>query len=253
MSRTQIPLERHRIEVGLHDVHAVLEAWTGIPSDRLAVSGFSAGDLGVLSDVLSAGIFGQKRAIESCVSGIRRRFQLPERPGERRPIWTALFAGPSGVGKTQLACELATHFFGDLKNHLVKVDLSELREDHTVSRLVGSPPGYVGHGQGGELTNALRKSRTGVLVLDEVEKAHPSILTTVVLPMLGEAVVHDMNDGRVLDVSNMVVILTTNLGTNRAGQQMPGFSAHSAIDPRRARHQDGHRGQISSRSPRPLG
>jgi ATP-dependent Clp protease ATP-binding subunit ClpA len=187
--------------------------------------GLGVSDLGGLRRALQAAIFGQEEAIEACVAAIQRRFQLPARDSERRPVWTALFAGPSGVGKTELGSLLARHFFGDGGRRLIKVDLSELREEHTINRLIGAPPGYKGHGDGGQLTNALRRCSNGVILLDEVEKAHPTILTTVILPMIGDGVIHDMNDGRALDVTNMIVVMTSNLGTNRIGDHPIGFGS----------------------------
>jgi ATP-dependent Clp protease ATP-binding subunit ClpA len=206
------------------DVCRVLEAWTGVRASRIVASRFRSADIDELHRALSERVFGQQSAIDALAAGLQRRFRLPERAGQRRPIWTAVFAGPSGVGKTQLARDLAEHFFGEPANHLVQIDLSEFREEHTIARLVGSPPGYKGHGEGGQLTNALRRTKTGVIVLDEVEKAHEAILTTIVMPLVGEGVVHDMNDGRVLDATNMIVILTSNLGSDSDEERAVGFA-----------------------------
>lgn len=214
----------------LDHICEALAGWTGIPASRLVPGQLSFDDYEKLQAALSNRIFGQELAVGAVVTGLQRRFQLPERQGVRRPVWTALFAGPSGVGKSQLAREVAAHFFGD-GNHLIKIDLSELREEHLVARLVGAPPGYRGHGDGGELTNALRGCSSGVLLLDEVEKAHPTILTTVILPLIGEGVVHDMNDGRTLDASHMMIVMTSNLGTNASVDRAVGFSATE--DPRK--------------------
>ncbi len=212
-----------RVVLRLDDVCEALSGWTGIAVQRLTPSRMTFDDFDSLRRALEERIFGQERAIDAVVAGVQRHFRLSEREGVRRPIWTALFVGPSGVGKTQLARELAAHFFGDPEKHLVKIDLSELREEHTIARLVGAPPGYKGHGDGGELTNALRLCASGVLLFDEVEKAHPTILSTVILPIIGDGVVHDMNDGRTLDVTNMVVAMTSNLGTNRIEERPAGF------------------------------
>ncbi len=217
-----------RVVLTTGHVYDVLSAWTGIPVERLQPAGLSGTDFARLKQTLEGHIFGQPGAVAAAVSGLQRRFLLPERAGVRRPIWTALFIGPSGVGKTQLARELATHFFGDGQKHLVRVDLSELSQEHTVSRLVGAPPGYVGHGGGGELTNALRKCPSGVVLLDEVEKAHPAILTTVILPMIGEGLVHDMNDGRTLDVTNVLVIMTANAHAMRAWHHAHRLNRHDS-------------------------
>lgn len=211
--------------VTIDHVCEALAGWTGIPAERLLSTRLTFEDFDKLRAALNDQIYGQERATDAVVAGLRRRFELPEREGVRRPLWTALFAGPSGVGKSQLAREVASHFFGDVRNHLIKIDLSELREEHLVARLVGAPPGYKGHGDGGELTNALRKCSSGVLLLDEVEKAHPTILTTVILPLIGEGIVHDMNDGRTLDATNMMIVMTSNLGTNASVERAVGFSA----------------------------
>lgn len=200
-----------------------LSTWTGIPVARLTSARLSFNDFEKLVQALNKSLYGQRSAISTAVAALQHRFQLPQRQEERRPLWSALFAGTSGVGKTQLARELATHFFNDAKA-IIKIDLSEFHEPHTIARLVGAPPGYKGHGDGGELTNALRRCRSGVLLLDEVEKAHPDILTTVVLPLLGEGTVHDMNDGKILDASNMIVVLTTNLGTSHSPERTVGFA-----------------------------
>ncbi len=212
-----------RVPVTLRHVCQALSAWSDIPVERLMPGSPRQIDLSGLRRALQAAIFGQEEVIEACVAAIQRRFQLPARDGVRRPVWTALFAGPSGVGKTELGSLLARHFFGDAEKRLIKVDLSELREEHTLARLVGAPPGYKGHGDGGQLTNALRMCSNGVILLDEVEKAHPTILTTVILPMIGDGIIHDMNDGRALDVTNMIVIMTSNLGTNRIEDRSIGF------------------------------
>jgi ATP-dependent Clp protease ATP-binding subunit ClpA len=212
-----------RVVLKLEHICEALSAWTGIPIERLVPGRLGGADYGQLRQKLEENIFGQPEAIAAAVSALERRLELPERPGVRRPLWNALFAGPSGVGKTELARQLATHFFGDPKN-LIQIDCSELDREHHIDRLVGSPPGYVGHGQGGQLTNELNRCRHGVLLLDEVEKAHPVILTKVILPLLGEGIVHDMNTGKMLDASNMIVVLTSNCGTNRLQEPAVGFA-----------------------------
>lgn len=211
--------------VTLEHVCEALAAWTGLPPERLRPGGLKLGGIEKARALLADAVVGQDDAIDAAVKALARRARLAPRPGERRPLWSALFAGPSGVGKSQLAKELARAFFGDVERHLIQIDLSDFRDEHTVARLVGAPPGYKGHGDGGELTNALRRVPGGVLLLDEVEKAHPTIVTQVLIPLLGEAVVHEMNDGRVVDVSAFIVVMTSNLGTGLDPANPVGFAS----------------------------
>jgi ATP-dependent Clp protease ATP-binding subunit ClpC len=176
----------------------------------------------VLRQRLAQYVLGQDAAVEGAVAGLERRYQLPERKGHKRPVWTALFAGRSGVGKTELGRRLGEEFFGH-NNALIRIDCSELGDEHHAARLVGSPPGYVGHGQPGQLVAGLERSGYGVILLDEVEKAHPRILTSIVLPLIGDGEVHDMGSGRALDASNTVVIMTTNLGVSHGTEAAVGF------------------------------
>jgi ATP-dependent Clp protease ATP-binding subunit ClpB len=212
-----------RVILTLENICTALSAWTGIPPARLVPGRMGGDDYVQLRQKLEENIFGQSEAIDAVVSALERRLELPERPGVKRPLWNAMFAGPSGVGKTEFAKQLAIHFFEDPRK-LIQIDCSELDREHHIDRLVGSPPGYVGHGQGGQLTNELNRCRHGVLLLDEVEKAHPVILTKVVLPLLGEGMVHDMNTGKLLDASNMAVVLTSNCGTNETHEAAVGFA-----------------------------
>ena len=211
--------------VTLDHVGEALSASTGIPADYLRPGGMVIGDSARLRASLHERIFGQEQAISVAVQAMFRRGRLSPRAGERRPMWTALFAGPSGVGKSQFSKELARLLFGDADRHFVQIDLSDFRDEHTVARLVGAPPGYKGHGDGGELTNAIRRVAAGVLLLDEVEKAHPAILTQVLVPLLGEASLHDMNDGRLLDASQFLIVMTSNLGSGRPTASSVGFGA----------------------------
>lgn len=207
MSTTPRPLT-------LDTVYEVLSAWTGIP-----VSHFRAADdleetLARLPRALKQRIFSQDEAIDMAVNALRRALTLPRDPGNRRPQGMLLCVGPSGVGKTELARALAEVFYGDAGRYLKRIDMSEFTAEHTASRLVGAPPGYVGYGRGGELVNALKEVRHGVLLLDEVEKAHPQVLTDALLPLVGEGIIHDMSTGELVDASNYLVIMTSNLGTN---------------------------------------
>jgi ATP-dependent Clp protease ATP-binding subunit ClpA len=210
--------------VTLDHVCEVLGAWTGIAPAHLRPGGSKLVDVEEMRARLGEGVVGQEGAVDLAARALTRRARLAPRSGERRPLWTVLFAGPSGVGKSQLAKELARAFFGDADRHVIQVDLSDFRDEHTVARLVGAPPGYKGHGDGGELTNALRRVPAGVLLLDEVEKAHRAIIAQVLIPLLGEAVVRDMNDGRIIDASQFVVVITSNLGTAREVAKPLGFA-----------------------------
>jgi ATP-dependent Clp protease ATP-binding subunit ClpA len=174
-------------------------------------------------------VLGQDSAVAAAVAGLERRYGLPEPAGRKRPIWTALFGGRSGVGKTELARRIAEEFFGH-SNAMIRIDCSEFTEEHHAARLVGSPPGYVGHGQPGQLVAGLERCGHGTILLDEVEKAHPGILTSIILPLIGDGEVHDMGSGRALDASNMVVIMTTNLGASRASEAAVGFLQEQTDD-----------------------
>jgi ATP-dependent Clp protease ATP-binding subunit ClpA len=199
----------------LEDVHHVLSDWTGIDPAHMRAGRDIQRSLRSLPERLRERIVGQNEAICDAVSALRRKLQLkPELRGEG-PVATLLFAGPSGVGKTETARQIAGHFYGSKERFLKRIDLSEFTAEHTAARLLGSPPGYVGHGQGGELVNALKDERHGLLLLDEVEKAHPTVLTDALLPLLGSGTVHEMGTGREVDASNYLVVMTSNLGTNR--------------------------------------
>jgi len=215
-------------ELTIDHLRQVLSAWTGIPSERLGLSGNLNFDAAALRQILQARIFGQGAVIEALVAALARRLALPERDA-RRPLWGAMAAGPSGVGKTETARALAEYFFGDPRA-LIQIDCSELDQEHHLDRLVGSPPGYKGHGDGGQLTNALRRGRYCVILFDEVEKACDALLTKVLLPLLGDGVVHDMNSGQALDARDTVVFLTSNIGTNRREQHQVGFGAGQSAD-----------------------
>lgn len=213
--------------LGLDSVHAVLSAWTGIPASHFQAGDDLMGALARLPDALKARIFGQEHAINAVVAALRRSLTLKPDPRSRRPRAVLLFAGPSGTGKTELAHALAQEFYGDENRFLKCIDLSEFTAEHTVSRLVGAPPGYVGYGRGGELVQAIKESRQGVLLLDEIEKCHPAVLTEALLPLVGDGIIHDMSTGELVDARNFLILMTSNLGTNdHLGRGRPvGFAA----------------------------
>ena len=211
-------------KVGEGDIRAVLEQWTGVPvsapdqADREALAG--------LEDSLRRTIIGQDRAVEMVARAIRRsRLGLGD---PRRPVGCFLLLGPSGVGKTQLCRSLAGALFGR-EEALLRFDRSEYMEAHTVSRLVGSPPGYVGHEEGGQLTERVRRNPWSVVLLDELEKAHHDVWS-VLLQVMEEGVLTD-GMGRRTDFRNTVLVMTSNLGARRFGRsQRLGFASGPAAE-----------------------
>jgi ATP-dependent Clp protease ATP-binding subunit ClpC len=177
-------------------------------------------------------IIGQHEAIHAISDAIRRARSGLKDP--RRPIGSFIFIGPSGVGKTELARALAQFMFGD-EDSLVRLDMSEYREQHTASRLFGAPPGYVGYEEGGQLTEAVRRRPYRVILFDEIEKAHPEVWNSL-LQILDDGRLTD-GQGRLVDFRNTVLIMTSNLGTEfvRRGGTL-GFLAHTDTDEERAAH-----------------
>ncbi|WP_084595709.1 ATP-dependent Clp protease ATP-binding subunit [Microbacterium profundi] len=188
------------------DIAAVIAAWTGIPVGRL-LQGESEKLLHLESE-LGRRLIGQKDAVQAVSDAVRRSRAGISDPG--RPTGSFLFLGPTGVGKTELAKALAEFLFDD-EHAMVRIDMSEYGEKHTVSRLVGAPPGYVGDEQGGQLTEAVRRRPYSVVLLDEVEKAHPEVFD-VLLQVLDDGRLTD-GQGRTVDFSNVILILTSNIGS----------------------------------------
>lgn len=192
----------------------VLAQWVGIPVERLDPTYSLDDNLLRLEEKLKAEIFGQDHAINVACQALKRRFMLWDASqDEMRPIATLLFVGGSGTGKTELAHQIGQHFFGS-SQHLIRLNGGNYAEEHSISKLLGSPPGYVGYGEGGQLTNALRKQNYAVILFDEVEKAHPKLVTDVLLQLSSNGTVTDGNTGTLLDATNTIVILTSNLGTS---------------------------------------
>jgi ATP-dependent Clp protease ATP-binding subunit ClpC len=203
--------------VGETDVAAVVAARTGIPVGELVAGELQR--LGTLEADLHERVIGQEEAVE-LVSDTVRRARVGLAEGDR-PLGTFLFLGPTGVGKTELVKALAERLFATEKA-LVRIDMSEFREPHTVARLIGSPPGYVGYGEGGQLTEPVRRRPYSVILLDEIEKAHPDVWN-VLLQLMDDGRLTD-GEGRTVDFSNAVVVMTSNLGASKAKRSL-GFTA----------------------------
>jgi ATP-dependent Clp protease ATP-binding subunit ClpC len=198
----------HKLDevVDVNDIAEVLAQWTGIPTSQMLET--EAQRLLKMEDRLHERIIGQQEAIHAVADAIRRARSGMKDP--RRPSGSFIFIGPSGVGKTELAKALAEFLFDD-EDALVRIDMSEYHEQHTVSRLFGAPPGYVGYEEGGQLTEAVRRRPYRVVLFDEIEKAHPDVWNAL-LQILDDGRLTD-GQGRVVDFRNTVLIMTSNLGT----------------------------------------
>lgn len=189
------------------DIAHVVSRWTGIPVQRMLAS--EASKLAHLEEELHKRVIGQEEAVKAIANALRRsRAGIGE---EKRPIGSFLFLGPTGVGKTELAKTLAETLFDD-ENALVRIDMSEYGDKHTVSRMIGSPPGYVGYDEGGQLTEKVRRRPYSVILLDEVEKAHPDIFNTL-LQVLDDGRLTD-GKGRTVNFKHTVIIMTSNIGSD---------------------------------------
>ena len=194
-------------EVTADDIAGVVSRWTGIPVSKMIQS--EREKLLHLEEELHKRVAGQEEAIEAISDAIRRsRAGLQDK---RRPIGSFIFLGTTGVGKTELAKALAEYLFND-EAALVRIDMSEYQERHAVSRLIGAPPGYVGYDEGGQLTEAVRRKPYSVVLLDEIEKAHPDVFN-ILLQVLDDGRLTD-NKGRVVNFKNTIIIMTSNIGSN---------------------------------------
>ena len=200
--------------VDVEDIAYVVHQWTGIPVTQMMET--EAERLLHMEENLQKIVIGQDQAITVISDAIRRARSGLKDP--RRPIGSFIFIGPSGVGKTELAKALAEFMFGDV-DALVRLDMSEYHEEHTVSRLFGAPPGYVGYEEGGQLTELVRKRPYRVILFDEIEKAHPEVWNAL-LQILDDGRLTD-GQGRVVDFRNTVLLMTSNLGTEYVGQSTP--------------------------------
>lgn len=193
-------------EVDSEDIAEVVAKWTGIPVSKMLQS--EREKLLHLEDELSKRVAGQQEAIKALSDAVRRSRAGLQDP--KRPIGSFIFMGTTGVGKTELSKALADYLFND-ENSMVRIDMSEYQERHSVSRLIGAPPGYVGYDEGGQLTEAVRRKPYAVILLDEIEKAHPDVFNTL-LQVLDDGRLTD-NKGRVANFKNTIIIMTTNIGS----------------------------------------
>jgi ATP-dependent Clp protease ATP-binding subunit ClpC len=209
------------VEVGDDDIMAVVSKWTGVPLRRMEEK--EAEKLLKMESELEGRVIGQDEAVKAISKALRRsRADLKD---PRRPIGSFLFLGPTGVGKTYLARNLAEFMFGD-PDSLIQIDMSEYMEKFTSSRLIGSPPGYVGYEEGGQLSEAVRRRPYSVVLFDEIEKAHPDVMN-LLLQILEEGMVTD-SLGRKIDFRNTIIILTSNVGASSIKRQTSlGFGAMS--------------------------
>lgn len=225
--------EEHKLDevVDVDDIAQVLAQWTGIPVSQMMEA--ESEKLLKMEERLHERIIGQEEAIHAVSDAIRRARSGLKDP--KRPIGSFIFIGPSGVGKTELAKALAEFLFDD-EDALVRIDMSEYREQHTVSRLFGAPPGYVGYEEGGQLTEAVRRRPYRVVLFDEIEKAHPEVWNAL-LQILDDGRLTD-GQGRVVDFRNTVLIMTSNLGTEfvRQGGTL-GFLQKTDTDEDRQAHE----------------
>lgn len=194
-------------EVGEEEIAEVISGWTGIPVSKLVES--EREKLLKLAEILHRRVIGQDEGVQAVAEAVlRARAGLKD---EKRPIGSFIFLGPTGVGKTELAKALSEALF-DSERNMIRIDMSEYMEKHSVSRLVGAPPGYVGYDEGGQLTEAVRRKPYSVILFDEIEKAHPDVFN-ILLQLLDDGRLTD-NQGRTVDFKNTIVIMTSNIGSN---------------------------------------
>jgi len=209
-------------QIGYEEIADIIAKWTGIPVKKL--QGDEADRLLNMENIIHNRVIGQQQAVEAVAKAIRRaRVGLKD---PKKPIGTFIFLGPTGVGKTELSKALAEVMFGD-ENAIIRVDMSEYMEKHSVSKIVGSPPGYVGFDEGGQLTERVRRKPYSVVLFDEIEKAHPDVFN-ILLQMLDDGRLTD-SKGRTVDFKNTVIIMTSNVGASTISKQRTlGFSANSS-------------------------
>ncbi len=208
-------------EVDSEDIAEIVAKWTGIPVSKMLQS--ERDKLLHLEEELSKRVAGQKEAIQAVADAVRRSRAGLQDPN--RPIGSFIFFGTTGVGKTELAKSLAEFLFDD-ENNMVRIDMSEYQERHSVSRLIGAPPGYVGYDEGGQLTEAVRRKPYSVILLDEIEKAHPDVFN-ILLQVLDDGRLTD-NKGRVANFKNTIIIMTTNIGSHLIQENFMNLNENNA-------------------------
>ena len=218
-------LNNERTVVTIDDVNEVVSSMTGIPLKR--IGGDQGKRMMEIEEELKKSIIGQEIALEKIAKSIRRNRVGIRNP--KKPIGTFMFLGPTGVGKTHIAKRLAEYLFGD-EDSLIRLDMSEFQEKHSISRLIGSPPGYVGHKDGGQLTEKVRRRPYSIVLFDEIEKAHKEIYNTL-LQLLDDGQLTD-SSGRKVNFKNCMVIMTSNVGVKKLQDfgTGVGFGTKSKID-----------------------
>ena len=198
-------------QIGANEIAEVVSKWTGIPVTKITEG--EKEKLVHLEEILHKRVVGQDEAVDAVAKAIRRaRVGLQD---SKRPIGSFLFMGPTGVGKTELSKAIAEAMF-DNENNIIRIDMSEYMEAHTVSKLIGSPPGYVGFDEGGQLTEQVRRKPYSVVLFDEIEKAHPEVLNAL-LQILDDGRLTD-SKGRTVSFKNTIIIMTSNIGANEIKQ-----------------------------------